>query len=60
MRHRNHIIYSENQADLVRLKEEYEMLGRYTKLITGVLTIFALQPNARTRKQKKADSKRRR
>lgn len=57
MRHRNHVIYSNDQNDLARLKEEYEMLGRQCKLITGVLTVFALPQRSNKPKQ---DSKNRR
>lgn len=44
MKHKNHVIYSKDQADLKRLREEYEMLGRYCTLDEGVLTVFALDP----------------
>lgn len=40
---RNHVIYDRNDQDkLVRLAEEYAMLGRDVKLELGKLTVFAL------------------
>lgn len=45
-KHRNHVIWSSDQAELKRLKEEYEMLGRFCKLGTDNLIVFALDPRA--------------
>ena len=41
-RQRNHVIRSSDQEDLKRLKEEYESLGRDTKLTQGELIVLAL------------------
>lgn len=41
-RQRNHVIYDKDQAKLVRLREEYESLGRQTKLEDGRLIVLAL------------------
>jgi hypothetical protein len=49
---KNHIITSKDQSELVRLKEEYDMIGRETKLEQGKLTIFAL-PQKRNREKSK-------
>jgi len=50
MKHKNHVIYSNDQADLKRLQEEYEMLGRYCTLGQGILTVFALDPRTGKRR----------
>lgn len=50
---KNHVIFSTDQADLARLKEEYEMIGRVTKLEQGKLIIFALSPQKQGRKVNK-------
>lgn len=39
---KNHVIYDTNQEELVRLRDEYELLGRHTKLEDGKLVVFAL------------------
>ena len=54
---RNHVIYSDNQDILRRLREEYEMLGRDTELAEGRLTVLALPRGTRTRKQKQQAAK---
>ncbi len=45
---RNYVIYGTDQDDLVRLRDEYESLGRQTRLEPGRLTVFAL-PQRRQR-----------
>jgi hypothetical protein len=44
---KNHVIYDTDQETLVRLKEEYESLGRQTKLEDGRLIVLALPPRRR-------------
>lgn len=41
-RPKNHVIYSKDQEDLKRLRDEYEMLGRKTELKPGQLIVLAL------------------
>ena len=49
---KNHVIYDHNDQDnLVRLAEEYAMLGREVKVEPGKLTVFAL-PRKRREKRK--------
>jgi hypothetical protein len=48
---KNHVITLKDQSELERLREEYEMLGRQTKLEIGKLIIFAL-PQRRKAKSK--------
>ena len=45
---KNHYIYDSNQETLKRLQEEYQMLGRDTRLSDGVLVVLAL-PKRRKR-----------
>lgn len=51
-KHKNQVITDSDQAKLVRLQEEYEMIGRQTKLEDGQLIIFAL-PQKRNKKEKR-------
>jgi hypothetical protein len=41
---RNHVVHSSDKEDLKRLKEEYEMLGRYCTLKNDSLIVHALDP----------------
>lgn len=50
-RPRNHVIYSQDRDLLLRLSEEYAMLGRENRLEEGKLTVFAL-PRKYKRKRK--------
>ncbi len=54
----NHVIYHADQDYLKTLKEEYEILGRETKISQGSLTIFS-RPQ-RAPKKKKEDRQKRR
>lgn len=47
---KNHVIHDKNQDELVRLQEEYDMLGRETKLEQGRLIVFALPQKRRDRR----------
>ena len=52
MKVRNHVIYDYNDQDkLVRLAEEYAMIGRDIKLEQGRLTVFALPQTTRANKK---------
>jgi len=48
MKIRNHYIYSENDMELRRLAEEYQMTGRDTKIEPGKLIVFALPRRRRS------------
>jgi hypothetical protein len=50
-KHKNHIITLKDQSELERLKEEYEMTGRVTKLEPGKLTIFALPKRTKVKRK---------
>jgi len=41
---RNHVIYNTDKEVLKRLKEEYEMLGRYCTIKGESLIVHALDP----------------
>jgi hypothetical protein len=41
-RHKNQIITHTDRQELIRLQEEYEMIGRQTKLEKDHLIVFAL------------------
>jgi hypothetical protein len=58
MKNKNQVIYSEDNDKLKRLQEEYTMIGFDTSLAPGALTVYAVPRNARSRKQKQQDSKR--
>ena len=60
MKRKNQVIYSEDQAKLKRLQEEYTMIGFDTKLINGKLIVFAKPRGAMSRKQKRQAAKRNR
>ncbi len=49
---KNHVITNSDQGELVRLQEEYEMLGRQTKLVEGKLIVFAL-PQRKPKEKRK-------
>lgn len=55
-KHKNQVITRKDPQELIRLKEEYEMIGRQTKLEEGQLIVFALpqrkQKEKRPRKSK--------
>lgn len=52
---KNHVIYDHNdQEKLVRIAEEYVMIGREVKLEQGKLIVFALP---RKRREKRAKRK---
>lgn len=57
MRPKNLRIYNKDQETLVKLREEYIMLGYHTKLDTGVLTVLSLPP--KKQKKKREDRPRR-
>lgn len=54
---KNHVITNSDQELLVRLQEEYDMIGRDTKLEQGKLIVFALPQK---KKQDKDKGKRKR
>ncbi|QIN94662.1 hypothetical protein PP460_gp140 [Streptomyces phage Muntaha] len=54
MKAKNQYIYSDDEAYLSRLEEEYALLGRRTKRESGRLIVFAL-----ARKGRKAPPRRR-
>jgi len=47
---KNHVIYGDNKEELERLRDEYAMLGRDTKLEEGRLIVFALPQKRRDRR----------
>lgn len=49
---RNYVIYRTDQKDLERLREEYELGGRQTKLEDGRLIVFA-RPQRKAKEQRK-------
>jgi hypothetical protein len=51
-KHKNQIITNSDQQELIRLKEEYEMIGRQTRLEKGQLTVFALPQKRKINKGK--------
>jgi hypothetical protein len=54
MKVRNYVITSNDQADLVRLNDEYQMIGRETELTDGKLVVLALpRPKPKDKKRKR-------
>lgn len=54
MRGRNYYVYDADPARLQTLKDEYESMGRATKIEDGRLIVFALQPRP-VKKEKRDD-----
>lgn len=57
MRSRNQVIYSEDESKLARLAEEYISIGFDVEKEKDRLTVFAIPRKAKSRKQKRQESK---
>lgn len=60
MKSKNQHLYNTDQSVLIRLAEEFRLIGRYVKLESGHLTVFALTPKKVVKKDDKPRGKGRR